>query len=251
MPKQSCICSQCGAQLKRWLINGVTKKPIKNFFCDTGCKGKWQIKQREALGFTKEWLIDQYITQGKDANQIAREVGRNGKRVWEWITDYGIQTRPRGGSTMPHSFQKGQINPFKGKKHSQETKDKLSAMAIADGRVPWGKGNEPYWRGVTGDKHPSFKGGLTPERQAVYSSREWVDAVKIVWARDNATCQCCGKHHNTEANRGNFHIHHIVTFQIKELQVDPENLVLLCKDCHKFVHSKKNVNKQFIKEIKC
>ena len=96
MPKQSCICSQCGAQLKRWLINGVTKKPIKNFFCDTGCKGKWQIKQREALGFTKEWLIDQYITQGKDANQIAREVGRNGKRVWEWITDYGIVDPPLG-----------------------------------------------------------------------------------------------------------------------------------------------------------
>lgn len=125
----------------------------------------------------------------------------------------------------------------------------MSIAAITDGRVPWGKGNDPYWIGVTGDKHPSFKGGLTPERQAVYSSREWVDAVKIVWARDNATCQCCGKHHNTEVNRGNFHIHHIVTFQVKELQTDPENLVLLCKDCHKFVHSKKNVTKQFIKEI--
>ena len=150
---------------------------------------------------------------------------------------------------MPHAFQKGQVNPFKGKKHSQETKDKLSAIAIADGRVPWGKGNEPYWRGVTGDKHPSFKGGLTPERQAVYSSREWVDAVKAVWARDNATCQGCGIHHNTAETRGTFHVHHIVSFQVKEMQTETSNLVLLCKDCHKFVHSKKNINKQFIKEI--
>jgi len=149
---------------------------------------------------------------------------------------------------MPHSFQKGQENLFKGKKHSQETKDKLSRIALADGRVPWGKGNEPYWRGVTGKDHPSFKGGLTPERQAVYSSREWVDSVKSVWARDDAICQCCGKDHRDEGNRGNFHIHHIVSFQVKELQTNLENLVLLCKECHKFVHSKLNVNKKFIKE---
>ena len=248
MPKQLCSCSQCGKSLKRWLINGGTKLPIKNFFCDNKCKGQWQIERRESLGFTKDWLIDQYITQGKDANQIGREVGRDGKSVWNWLSMYGIPTRPRGHDTS-HLPKDGSV--WIGRKHSSKTKEKISAAAIADGRVPWGKGNEPYWRGVTGDKHPSFKGGLTPERQAVYSSREWVDAVKIVWARDNATCQCCGKHHNTEINRGKFHIHHIVTFQVKELQADPENLVLLCKDCHKFVHSKKNVSKQFIKEKQC
>lgn len=248
MPKQSCTCAQCGSQLKRWLINGATKMPIQNFFCDTKCKGAWQIGQREALGFTKEWLIDQYITQGKDANQIGREIGRDGKGVWTWIRGYGIQTRPRGGKTLPHSFQKGQKNPFKGQKHSQETKDRLSQIALADGRVPWGKGNQPYWLGKTGEDHPSFKGGLTPERQSVYSSNEWVDAVKHVWARDNATCQCCGRHHNTTESRGTFHIHHIISFQVKELQTEVSNLVLLCRDCHKFVHSKRNTTKKFIKE---
>lgn len=251
MPKQICNCSQCGKQVKRWLVNPNTKKAIKNFFCDNKCKGQWQIKQREALGFTKEWLFDQYITQGKDANKIAREIGRDGKSVWNWLSLYGIQTRPRGGFTLPHAFKKGQENLFKGKKHSQETKDKLRAISIADGRVPWGKGNEPYWRGVTGADHPSFKGGLTPERQAVYSSEDWVTAVKKVWKRDNATCQCCGKHHNTAETRGTFHIHHIVSFQVKELQTEVSNLVLLCKECHKFVHSKRNTAKQFIKESKC
>lgn len=248
MPKQLCNCAQCNKELRRWPINPITKKPIKNFFCDTTCKGRWQTEQREALGFTREWLFDQYVTQGKNANLIAKEIGRNGKRVWEWLTDYGIPTRPRGGFTMPHAFQKGQVNPFKGRKHSQETKDKLRAISIADGRVPWGKGNEPYWRGVTGDKHPAFKGGLTPERQAVYSSKEWVEAVKKVWARDNAICQLCGKDHRDEVNRGTFHVHHIVSFQVKALQTKVSNLVLLCRDCHKFVHSKRNVTKKFIKE---
>lgn len=248
MPKQLCKCSKCGAEIKRWLVNPNTNQNIKNFFCDTKCKGQWQIEQREALGFTKEWLFDQYITQGKDANKIAREVGRDGKSVWNWLSLYGIKTRPRGHDTS-HLPKDGSAT--KGFKHSEETKKRLSKIAIADGRVPWGKGNEPYWRGVTGADHPSFKGGLTPERQAVYSSQEWVSAVKEVWKRDNATCQCCGKHHNTAETRGTFHIHHIVSFQVKELRTEAGNLVLLCKECHKFVHSKRNTAKQFIKEAKC
>lgn len=251
MPKQLCKCSHCGEKISRWLINPNTKQPIKNFFCSKSCKGLWQIAQRELLGFTKEWLIDQYINQGKDANQIGREIGRDGKSVWNWLSLYKIKTRPRGGFTLPHAFKKGQENLFKGKNHSQETRDKLSKIAISDGRLPWGKNNDPYWRGKTGKDHPSFKGGFTPERQAVYSSKEWVDAVKIVWERDGAICQHCNKHHNSAKVRGTFHIHHIVSFQIKELRTEPSNLVLLCKECHNFVHSKKNITKIFIKEPPC
>lgn len=249
MTYQLCKCSNCGFELERRPINPVTKEPIKNFFCDTGCKGKWQIKQRELLGFTKEWLIDQYITQGKDANQIGREIGRDGKSVWNWLSGYKIPTRPRGHDTS-HLPKDG--STFRGRKHTDETRELIRQASLKDGRLPWGKGNTPTWKGVFGESHPSYKGGLTPERQAVYSSQEWVEAVKKVWARDNATCQNCGKHHNTEENRGNFHIHHIVTFQFKDLRTDPNNLVLLCKECHKFVHSKKNTESKFIKGIeKC
>jgi thymidylate synthase (FAD) len=95
-----------------------------------------------------------------------------------------------------------------------------------------------------------WKGGLTPERQALYASPEWVDAVKMVWARDNATCQKCGAHHNTAKSRGTFHIHHIVSFMVRELRADVDNLVLLCRDCHHWVHSKSNESKLFIKESK-
>jgi hypothetical protein len=245
MPKQKALCAQCGKEVIRWPINPVTKKPIKHFFCDTSCKGKWQIAKRESLGFTKDWLIDQYITQGKDANQIGREIGRDGHSVWNWIVSYGIPTRPRGHDTS-HLVRDG--SAWVGRKHSDSTKKKMSESAISDGRLPWGKLNEPYWRGKTGDKHPSFKGGLTPERQAVYSSQEWVEAVKAVWSRDNATCQRCGKNHNEEKNRGNFHIHHVVSFQVRELRTEVSNLFLLCKECHKFVHGKKNITKQLIKE---
>lgn len=195
----------------------------------------------------KEWLHHQYIDLRKSADDIARDEGRDSKTIWSWLKKFGIPTRKRGAESSPGTFKKGHKLGV-GRKQTEETRQKIRAASLADGRVPWGKGNEPYWRGVTGEKHPSYKGGLTPERQSVYSSKEWVEAVKTVWARDNAICQNCGKDHRDEKNRGTFHIHHIVSFQVKELQTEPSNLVLLCKDCHKFVHSKLNVTKKFIKE---
>lgn len=195
----------------------------------------------------KEWLQREYVDKKRTANDIAKHEGRDAKTIWSWLKKFGIPTRSRGGESSSGSFTKGHKLGV-GRKHTDETKEKIRKASIEDGRVPWGKGNEPYWKGKTGEQHPSYKGGLTPERQAVYSSKEWVTAVKSVWHRDNATCQCCGKHHNTTESRGTFHIHHLVSFQVAELRTEPSNLILLCKDCHQFVHSKENTAKKFIKE---
>lgn len=246
MAKIQKTCATCGAGLLRHEKNPNTGRPIANFFCNTTCKGDWQRAQREALGFTREWLIDQYITQQKDANRIGREIGRDGKRVWEWLRDYGIETRKRGSNSdqLPKDG-----SATRGMRHSDKTRARLREIALADGRVPWGKANEPYWKGKTGSAHPTFKGGLTPERQNFYSSPEWAEAVNKVWARDNAKCQHCGKHHNQAEVRGTFHIHHIVSFMVRELRAEVSNLVLLCAPCHRWVHSRKNTEGLFLKHI--
>lgn len=247
MAKEKVNCSFCDKDILRYKINPNTKKPIKNFFCDNNCKGKWQIKEREKLGFTKDWLISEYIDKNKSADKIAREIKRDPKRVWEWLKLYEIPTRPRG-TDYGQSFKKGQESAFKGKRHSRETRKKMSELSKKDGRLPWGKDNEPYMKGRNGENHHSFKGGLTPERQSFYSSKEWVNVVKEVWERDNAVCQRCGKHHNETKTRGSFHIHHIVTFQNRELRAKLDNLILLCDECHRWVHSKRNKNKEYIKD---
>ena len=246
MPKQNVKCEVCNKDLKRWLINPITKNPIKNFFCDNNCKGVWQVKQREKLGFTKEWLVDEYINKNKSSDQIAREIKRDAKRVWEWLKYYNIPTRSRG-TDYGQLFVKGH-KLMLGFKHSDETKKIMSDISIKDKRVPWGKNNVHPFKGKKGIEVHSFKGGLTPERQAFYSSVEWVEAVKKVWKRDKAICQRCKKLHNNE-NRGTFHIHHIISFQKREFRAELENLVLLCKECHRWVHSNQNINKDFIKEI--
>lgn len=246
MPKLKVICSQCGSSILRWPNHPVTKTPLKNFYCDNVCKGTWQREKREAMGFTKEWLFNEYFVLKKSANQIAQEIGRNSKRVWEWMRDYGFEMRTRGHDTS-HLPKDGRS--FRGKKHTTATKKRLKEIAIADGRLPYKPEVGSYMIGRSGKDHPSWKGGLTPERQAVYCSPEWCESVKVVWSRDNAICRRCGAHHNDEKNRGNFHIHHIISFQVREFRTDPNNLILVCKPCHKWIHSKNNLTKEFIQEI--
>lgn len=240
------VCSQCGKDLVRVTWNYGKKKPITEFFCDNVCKGAWQRGQREALGYTREWLDDQYTAHRKGADQIAREIGRDPKRVWEWIRDYGIPRRPRG-TDYGQCIKPGQASFFKGHKHTEATKEAIRQKRLEDGRVPYLKDGK-HWIHTPGAVHGNWKGGVTPERQALYSSQEWVDAVKTVWARDAATCQRCEKAHNNEL-RGTFAIHHIVSFAHRPLRAEPSNLVLLCRPCHLWVHSRKNQNKEFIKEI--
>lgn len=243
--KEKVTCSVCNSELMRLKWNYGKQRPIEHFFCDNTCKGEWQRKQREAQGFTREWLVSEYVEKGKGANEIAAEIGRDPKRVWEWIRDYGIETRKRG-SDKRQQFKKGE-SLRKGCTLSEEHKEKVRQARIKDGRIPC-MVNGVHWLHHYADRKPaSWKGGISPERQAVYSSREWVSAVKKVWARDSATCQRCGKHHNTTESRGTFHVHHIVSFSVKELRTEPSNLVLLCRECHFFVHSNANMNRDFIK----
>lgn len=59
---------------------------------------------------------------------------------------------------------------------------------------------------------------------------------QYVLKRDNYTCQCCGKH-PTEKNGVKLHVHH------KESRKTggnaPDNLIALCKACHKALHEGK------------
>lgn len=240
MAKQEFQCAWCGKTIMRKTKNSKGEE-IKNHFCDRTCKGKWQMEQKP-LG--KDDLVELYINQRKSANEIARMVGRDSKRVWEWLRSYDIPTRKRG-TDYGQCFKKGQPSYMAGRKLSDETKEKIRQACLKDGRVPY-LVNGKHWLHVYTDRHPnSWKGGAAPERQLVYGSKEWKKAVRIVWRRDNATCQLCGTHYQRDMKT--FEIHHIYPFATyKKFRTNPDALVLLCHDCHKFVHSKKNTEKKFV-----
>lgn len=229
-------CEFCKAELNR-------KSIMSMYFCDLNCKAQWQRLKKP---ITESELREMYIVKGMDCTQIAANVKRDPKSVWNWLKDFGIPTRKRGTTgNHIHAIGVPRVLTDAGRK---KLSDQARAARLADGRKPYMMPDGSHaMKGRVGVDHPAWKGGLTPERQAFYSSEEWAKAVKLVWRRDKAICQRCGKHHNETASRGTFHIHHIVSFQVVALRAKLSNLVLLCKRCHLHVHSKKNTSKEFIK----
>lgn len=232
-------CEMCGAEI----VRNPTK--TNTYFCNINCKAKWQIYQRELLGYTKEWLIDQYFVQGKDCTEIGKEINRDPKSVWNWFKVYGIKINKRG-SSKKQQFKKGHKLGI-GRVQKEETRQKIRKSRIEDGRLPCYV-NGIHWLKYYSDRKPgSWRGGITPERQSFYSSEEWSKAVKIVWKRDNAICKRCGINQNDNKSM-KFHIHHIISFKCVEERCNPDNLILLCPNCHRWVHSKKNKNNELIIE---
>ena len=199
---------------------------------------------------TAELLAELYTSQGLGCPEIGRMFERDGSTVRYWLLRAGIPTRKRG--TDPAQwFTKGGGDPrsFSGTKHSDETKAKL-AIASKD-RKPWLRNGVHWLHTVAPDQNPNWNGGSTPERQEFYRTPEWKAAVTAVWRRDDATCQCCGLDWRTvdRAATETFHIHHVVSFAVRELRAVVDNLVLLCRPCHLWVHSNANVDQLLIKQL--
>jgi hypothetical protein len=100
-----------------------------------------------------------------------------------------------------------------------------------------------YSQIYTGKNSPSWKGG-----KRKYQGN-WIKAREKVMERDNFQCQICGK---TELEIGkSVDVHHIKNYRLYKNKIcanKPQNLISLCYKCHSFVHSKRNINKIYIKK---
>jgi hypothetical protein len=191
----------------------------------------------------RRWLYSKYVVEKLDCVQIGKIVQKDPKTIWYWLKKFDIPTRPRGTG-----YEKNLLSGRgKGWHQTDETKAKLSATHKKIGKVPFLRNGVHFNKGKRGAVVWNWKGGITPERQTFYRSEEWKKAVVVVWKREDAKCQRCKlDHRNVDRKTVRFHVHHIRSFAIKELRADPNNLALLCGDCHRFVHSKKNINKEFL-----
>ena len=252
-------CEWCGKEIKR-------KGNRPGRFCSLTCKGEWQKTQKPV---DKDWLYQKYVVEGLGTYQIGKLVNRNPKQVYEWLIGYDIEIRKRDWSiesgTQPFHDRDWLYDQYVNKELSAQ--EIASQFDVTEGLILfWLRKHDierrtineardvKYWGlpgevngmfGRRGEKSVNWKGGCTPERQAFYATPEWAEAVKVVWRRDDAKCQRCGAH--ADHNRL-MHIHHIVSFAVKELRAEPSNLVLLCAQCHRFVHNPKNVNREFMKD---
>ena len=162
-----------------------------------------------------DWLRAEYVERGRSTGDIAEQFGVTDAAIFFWLRKHDIPRR---------------------------------TVAEARALKHWGASgaDNPMWN-KRGELNPRWLGGVTPERQAFYTSQEWKDACSFVWKRDEATCRRCGLYRDDQPDMP-FHIHHVVSFAVEELRADPANLVLLCETCHQFVHSRGNVDGAFLSQ---
>jgi len=131
-----------------------------------------------------------------------------------------------------------------GKKHSKETRKKISNSN--KGQIPWNKGmplpKETRMRmskSHTGEKNPNWQGGISFNPYPT----EWVDLLKeSIRQRDNYVCQMCGTHQDElKSWSKKLDVHHI---DYDKDNCDPKNLITLCRNCH----IKTNGNREYWKK---
>lgn len=133
-----------------------------------------------------------------------------------------------------------------GKKHSEETKRKISNSK--KGQIPWSKeqkgihlspksefkkGYTPWNKGkivdaIRGENHWNWQGGKTPVSRLLRNSLEYALWRTAVLMRDNYTCQECGQ------RGGKLEVDHIKPFALyPELIFAIDNGRTLCIYCHR------------------
>lgn len=98
-----------------------------------------------------------------------------------------------------------------------------------------------YSQLYTGENSPTWTGGKS------HYTGGWLHAREEARKRDNYTCAICGI---TEKEFGQeLSVHHIKKYKDFDDKYEANllnNLISLCENCHRFVHSNKNVNKLYI-----
>ena len=232
-------------------IKGKRYSPITEF-------KKGQHWRKPQIFRNKEWLYTEYITNKKSAADIAKNFGITACAITFWLKKYNIprrdtsQTRKikywgitgeknpmfgkksRSGShhseetkiKMRKSWEGRVVSDatklkLKGRKCSQETRQKMSNTAIKNGRVP------PRMKG---EKNPRWLGGKSFEPYTV----DWTQTLKqSIKERDSYICQLC---HNSLINK-KCCVHHI---DYNKTNNNPINLITLCNCCH----TKTNFNRE-------
>lgn len=173
-------------------------------------------------------------------------------RTWRSLAEFGMCRSNYDGKDAKcllcrrvaiRQNTKGRPGYFKGRVHSEESKDKMRASYrnIASRRV--GKRHTLQTRKIIsaitrvrtprGSACHAFVDGRSSERGAHRLTAEYKRWRYDVYLRDQFTCQHCG-----DDRGGNLCAHHIKSFaNYPDLRFVIGNGVTLCKSCHKIQHS--------------
>jgi 5-methylcytosine-specific restriction endonuclease McrA len=107
-----------------------------------------------------------------------------------------------------------------GKKISEEHRLNMSKVRLGKPNYNLRGKNCHFW-----------KGGVSPKNRSLRKSLEHKNWSRLVFSRDNYTCQKCG------SAGGELHAHHKYNFsEHLKVRFDPDNGITFCSKCHKSFH---------------
>ena len=174
---------------------------------------------------TKSFLYKEYIVNKKSCKTIAQEAGCGIVTVWKHLKINKIPRRPaapRRGK-YNHNYVDGRYN----KKYycidclKKGIKTEISVCSGVYGGYRCRKHSMIYL--YKNQIHPRYIKGLI--RKYPYKFNEILKA--SIRERDNHRCQICGK--STKKNGRKLDVHHI---DYDKANLNPENLISLCRSCH-------------------
>jgi hypothetical protein len=147
-------------------------------------------------------------------------------------------------------FVKGYTPWNKGKKHTEESKEKMVLHSShhpawnkglpawnkgKKGKQAWNKGLKNY---LSGENSPVWKGGSSRAYKTGYYSNEYKLWRKAIFERDGYRCQVC------EMIGGYLTAHHIKSFvHYPGLRFSLDNGITLCEKCHSLTDNYRRKNK--------
>lgn len=233
----------------------------------------WQTTPRtEYTEQDVDRMVDMYCKQKKSANEISKIFCTDHNTIIRHLRNRGIETRgmidaqyASNGMEMPDDLKDPDLL-YKlhwidgisckdiGKRYGVEAGTVRRQMNRIG--VPTKTNAESKIGLMSGDKHPNWKGGISPLNRLL---REYfhTNQVPKIAERDEYTCQLCGKTHTV------LHVHHIVEFSTIVSEIcsehmdlnpddvsdrmklydiithdkrflDEDNLITFCRDCHFF-----------------
>ena len=193
LEKISIVCKTCNKEFKIYPYRAMTAK-----YCSRKCQSK------KVIIICKTCNKEFEVTRNRAGKAKFCSKSCKGKYQINQYADYFFRDKH------------GLNHPLWGKKHKPESIEKMRASA-------------PDRRG---DKSPSWKGGVNTKNETIRKSKEYTEWRRIIFTRDNYTCQLCGK-------RGvSLEADHIKPFSLyPELRFELSNGQTLCQSCHSIKNS--------------
>lgn len=203
---------------------------------DAGLKWCYQCKSWVSI---IDFTVDRNRSDGLSA--VCRHCKSNG------LSALVTTKEDRRSERIKRSWDKRRetfVPPMKGKKMSEESRQKMSEAAKQRGSNRTGKRHTEETRRkisditrkrtARGEQHYAYSHGRSQrdrEDRRTAEYKHWRDAV---FARDNYTCQHCG-----DDRGGNLQAHHVKPYaNFPELRFVVENGITLCQECHERLHLK-------------